>query len=92
MAVVVWTDRAVVQFQHIVEYIASYDDRAASRMARRLIETSEGLRDFPHRGRPVRGDYRELPTIRPYIILYQVEGDTVSILDIRHGAQAPRDR
>ncbi len=91
MAKVIWTDDVIVRLGLIVEYINLFDPSAATRMGQRLITASESLCDFPNRGRPAGDGYRELPSIRPYIILYEVDGDAIFILDVRHGAQAPRD-
>jgi toxin ParE1/3/4 len=82
---------ALSQLRSIREYIRQFDPRAAERMAGRLIKAAESLVDFPDRGRRVRDGYRELPSIPPYIILYEVDGDLVFILDIRHGARRSED-
>lgn len=90
MAEVEWTDEAVRNLGLIVDYISIFDPAAALRMAQHLIDASNSLRDFPHRGRLTPDGYREVPTVRPYVILYDVSDDRVSILDSRHGARAPR--
>ncbi|MBY9063926.1 type II toxin-antitoxin system RelE/ParE family toxin [Sphingomonas yunnanensis] len=91
MATVVWTDRAIQPLEQIVNYVNAFDPGAARRMAARLVAATTSLRHFPQRGRPVRHGYRELPSIRPSIIIYDIQGDSVTILDIRHGAQRQRD-
>jgi addiction module RelE/StbE family toxin len=87
MARVEWTRGALFQLRSIREYIRRFDPRAAERMAKRLVEAAESLVDFPDRGRPAGEGYRELPSIAPYVILYETMGDVVFILDIRHGAR-----
>lgn len=87
MAQVVWTGGALVELDLIRIYIAIFDRVAAERLAARLIATAENLCDFPNRGRPAGDGKRELATIRPYVIRYDVRGETVFILSIKHGAQ-----
>jgi toxin ParE1/3/4 len=50
---------------------------------------AESLGEHPHRGRPVRGDVRELAAIPPYVIRYRVKAGSVEIVRIKHGAQQP---
>jgi plasmid stabilization system protein ParE len=89
MADVIWTDEALTNLALIVDYIEQFDARAAERMAVRLLTATDGLQDYPNRGRPAGPIYRELPGVRPYVIRYRVEGDTVYVVRIRHGAQRP---
>jgi plasmid stabilization system protein ParE len=56
-------------------------------LARRLIELADSLVQFPDRGREAGDGKREMTSVWPYIVRYRVEGDTVFILRIRHGAQ-----
>jgi toxin ParE1/3/4 len=87
MARVVWTREALSNIELIRAYIQQFDPGAAQRMARRLIEAGDSLREFPERGRLVADGRRELPTVPPYIIRYRIEADRVFILRIRHGRQ-----
>jgi addiction module RelE/StbE family toxin len=89
MARIIWTREALRQLELIHAYIDQFNPDAAQRMARRLIDAANSLRDFPQRGRPVGDDRRELPTISPYIIRYRFDGEHVIIGSIRHGAQHP---
>lgn len=91
MAEVIWSDEALANLELIVDYIRQFDPRAADRMAARLIDASFRLRDFPNSGRPAGDGRRELPSVPPYVIRYRVDGDTVQILRIRHGAQRAAD-
>ena len=56
-------------------------------MARRLRAAGDSLILYPERARLVGGMIRELVIISPYIIRYQVMGDRVTIIRIRHAAQ-----
>ena len=87
MARVAWTSGALGELELIRAYIEIFDPRAASRLTARLKEAAESLRDFPNRGRPAGNGKRELPTVRPYVIRYEVRGDRDFILSIKHGSQ-----
>ncbi len=83
---VVWAPSAVQEVRRIHDYIASFNARAAADLAERLFETGSNLALSPNRGRPVTGKpWRELVIVYPYIIRYQVVGDVVRILRVRHG-------
>ena len=87
MARVVWTREAIANLELIRSYIHQFDPQAAQRMARRLIEAGDGLREFPDRGRLASNGRRELVTIPPYIVRYRIDDGTVFIVGIRHAAQ-----
>lgn len=87
MRTIVWTDDAVGHLEAIVTYVAAFDPAAASRLAARLVEVADSLADYSDRGREAGGGKREMTTVWPYILRYRVEGDSVLILRIRHGAQ-----
>ena len=89
MAGVSWAPEALDQLRHIVDYIRLFDPRAAERIAEKIIAVGESLVDFPDRGRPTDQGTRELPTIPPYILHYEVKDDGVSIIGVRHGARRP---
>ncbi|KQT31949.1 hypothetical protein ASG29_08760 [Sphingomonas sp. Leaf412] len=89
MARVAWTDEASEQLDLIVSYIELFDVAAADRMGRRLLDLAASLRDFPNRGRPVKDGTREMVTVPPYILRYDVVGEDVLILGVRHGARRP---
>jgi toxin ParE1/3/4 len=72
------------------DYVMEFNPRAAQQMADALLSAGDSLEQFPHRGRPVRGTgMRELVSVDPYIIRYEVDGDDVVILRVRHGARRP---
>lgn len=87
MAKVVWPDETLDQLDQIIPYIEVFDPHAAARMAARLINLGESLAQFPHRGRPAANGTRELVTVPPYVLRYQVRDDVVTIVGIRHGAR-----
>ncbi len=91
MAKVVWLNEAIDQLDLIVAYIELFDPTAAERIGERPFALGESLVDFPHRGRPAGNGARELVTVPPYILRYQVDGENVSALSIRHGVRQPLD-
>ena len=87
MVQIVWTQRALVRLRLIRAYIAEFDPDAAERLAARLIQAGNSLRDFPQRGRPSTRGRRELATVPPYVIRYHIAGKRLFISDIKHGRQ-----
>ena len=92
MGQVIWSPSALDDVDAIAAYIARDSVDQAALLAIRLIEATDRLADFPNSGRviPEMGDpsRREI-LVRPYRIMYRVEGDEVWITGIVHGA---RDR
>jgi toxin ParE1/3/4 len=96
---VIWTRTALRGVARAHDYILDFNPKAAARMAKALMVAGGSLVNFPHRGRPVRGKagqqpapdtgMRELVPVRPYIIRYRIQGDTVVILRVRHMAHRP---
>lgn len=87
MAEVIWTREALSDLAAIRAYIDQFDPDAAARFAERLREAAESLADFPNKGRVLENDLRQWSIVRPYRIRYFVDGATVYIIDIVHGAQ-----
>lgn len=90
MAEVVWSDRALQDLEAIHDFIAADKPLAAAAFARTLYEAGDSLQHLPHRGRPAPNGTRELTSVWPYVIRYDVDTgrDRVTILTIWHGAQA----
>jgi plasmid stabilization system protein ParE len=86
---IVWTDEAVEHLEAIVTYVSVYDPTAAARLGEKLVDLADSLAEFPERGRDAGDGRREMTIVWPYILRYRVEGETVFILRLRHGA---RDR
>lgn len=89
MVRVVWSPEALEKLEAIRTYVARFDPAAADRLAARLLQAGNSLDHSPHRGRPGPRSTRELPTVPPYVITYEVKGDRALILTIRHGRQRP---
>lgn len=88
---IVWTDEAVGHLEAIVTYISAFNPDAAQRLAERLIAVADSLTEFSERGRDAGGGRREMTIVWPYVLRYRVEGETVFILRIRHGARREED-
>jgi addiction module RelE/StbE family toxin len=86
---VVWANAAAADLDSIRAYIGQFSPLAAHRIALRLITACDRLAMNPDRGRRLAGGRRELVIVRPYLIRYRVEEDTIHILQIRHGAREP---
>jgi addiction module RelE/StbE family toxin len=84
-----WQPVAFADLTRIIRHIAEENPVAARQMGRELLLAADSLAVFPRRGRTGRIlGTRELVTIRPYIIVYEVgEDNAVSILRVWHGAQ-----
>ena len=87
MRKILWTDDAVAHLEAIVTYIAAFNPDAASALGERLMTVADSLAEFSFRGRDVGDGRREMTTVWPYVLRYRVEGETVFILRIRHGAR-----
>ncbi len=86
---IVWSALARTRLRQIRAYVARDKPEAAERLATRIVAMIEALRSHPHLGR-VGSELgvRELVIGgTPYIVLYRVQGQRVTISTIWHGAQ-----
>jgi toxin ParE1/3/4 len=87
---VVWTDPALDELERAHEYLLDFNPRAAARVAGTLRAAGDSLGHFPRRGRLVPGTgMRDLITAYDYAIRYQIIGDVVEILRVRHTSRRP---
>ncbi len=88
-----WQPVAFADLTRIVRHIAEENPIAARRIGRELLLAADSPLIFPRRGRPGRiPGTRELVTVRPYIIVYEVaQQDTVTVLRVWHGARTRAD-
>ncbi len=85
-----WSAPALSDLQNISSYIEAANSlQSANRITRAVYESVQSLKMLPNRGRPDRlQDTRELLVPKlPYVIVYRVLQDRVSIVRILHGAQ-----
>jgi toxin ParE1/3/4 len=88
-----YSDTAKADLESIKSYIAEDNPAAAERTIARILQSIRFLKDFPRLGRVgLLPDTRELSIIGlPYRAVYRIEGDTVLVATIVHGArQLPR--
>jgi len=85
-----WRASALDDIGRIHDYIRQHNPDAARRLVEELVVAGDSLSTFPYRGRPgSRPGFRELTTIRPYVIAYRVEaGGMVTILRVWHAARS----
>jgi toxin ParE1/3/4 len=89
MRKLVWTVPALNDLVAAGEYINQENPEAASRMAARVKEAVEYLRDHPNMGRPGRlSDTKGLVVSgTPFIAVYWIRQGAVQILRLLHHAQ-----
>ena len=86
---IVWSPLALARLQEIRAYIAQDKPQAAERIAIRIVAVVEALRNHPRLGRAgAEPGIRELVIGgTPYIVVYRVRGQRITINTIWHGAQ-----
>ena len=86
---IVWSPLARSRLQEIRAYVARDKSDAAERLATRIVAVVEVLRDHPRLGRAgAEPGVRELVIGgTPYIVVYRVQRNRVTINTIWHGAQ-----
>lgn len=84
-----WTTNAANDLTRIVERIRQHNPSAAQYVARTIYQAVADLRTFSNRGRTgMAQDTREVVFAPwPYIVVYEVIGDHVNVLRIRHASQ-----
>jgi len=90
MARLIWTEKALDDFEQLLEYIAKDAPVTACRFAQQMISRVELLQDHPLLGAEVPEDdthtYRQVLQ-GSYRIIYRVEEDTVYLVTIHHAAK-----
>lgn len=86
---IVWSPLARARLEEIRAYVALDNPSAAERLATRIVAVVEALRHHPHLGRAgAEPGIRELVIGgTPYIVLYRVRGQRVTINTVWHVAQ-----
>jgi plasmid stabilization system protein ParE len=75
----------LADLQEIRRYVAEFNPGAAQKLAEQIIQASNALVVFPHRGRLVGNNLREIMPVFPYLLRYEILDDAVTILRVRHG-------
>jgi toxin ParE1/3/4 len=86
---IVWSPRAIEHLSHLRAFIARDNPKAASRMARALLEAVERLAELPNLGRPgrVAGTRERVVPGTPYVIAYRLRSDRLEVIAVFHGRQ-----
>jgi len=89
---IVWSPLARARLQAIRAFAARDKPDAAARLATRIVAVVEALRNHPYLGRAgAEPGIRELVIGgTPYIVLYRVRGNRITITTIWHAAQRNR--
>ncbi len=84
-----WTEEAAEDLRQIVQFIARSSPAAARNVAREIYGQVQSLQAMSHRGRLGSDPGERELVLSPlkYIVTYEVIGEGVFILRIRHGAQ-----
>ncbi len=79
-----WADRAFLDFEGLLDYIAVDNPDAATRLHDQVFRKTDKLKDFPNLG-PISieaGDpFREI-LVKPLRLLYLIEEDTITIVAV----------
>jgi toxin ParE1/3/4 len=84
-----WATEAATDLERIADYLLQHAPERATELVRKVYEAPAVLLEFPNRGRPgKKAGTRELViSALPYLVVYTVRGDVVSVVRILHGAQ-----
>ncbi|MCX6639428.1 MAG: type II toxin-antitoxin system RelE/ParE family toxin [bacterium] len=90
MAYIIWSPRAVADFEEIVEYISSDSEYYALALAKDIFNAIKSLKLFPNSGRIVpefnRPELRER-IYKGYRIIYRIAKERIEIVAIVHHAR-----
>ena len=86
---IVWSRRAIRHLVHVREYVEKESEKGASRIAGRILEAVDVLRDHPDMGRPGRlpGTRELVVPGTAYVIPYRVRGERLELIAVFHGRQ-----
>jgi toxin ParE1/3/4 len=84
-----WTRQGIADLDHVFDFVATTNLRAARVMVETIDRAVEGLTAHPQIGRPGRvAGTRELVVPRtPYIVAYRLGRGAIEIVGVIHGAR-----
>ena len=86
--ILIWSIPAEENLASIIDYIALDNPQAALRIDEIIQNSADSLISFPYKGKQGRViGTRELVVLPSYILVYEISGDTISILDVLHTSQ-----
>ncbi len=89
-----WLPQAIQAVQRAYPFLAEKDVEAAKAAAEAILQQAHILEKFPNVGRPANDlepEHRELLVpfgASGYIIVYEVTGNTVAVLAVKHQKEA----
>jgi len=87
---ITWAPSALNDLRAISDYISRDSRSYAACVIEKILGSAERLLDFPRIGRVVpefdQDDIREL-IVYSYRVIYQVQGDDISVASVVHGAR-----
>lgn len=86
----VWTERSRAHLTALHDHIAAEDPAAATGVATRIVDlVGTLLREHPQSGRPgrVAGTRELVITGTPYLVAYETNDETITILAVLHSAR-----
>ena len=85
---VVWSEPAEAHLDAIIEYISRDNVQAALELDDKLHDAADSLLKFPNRGRRGRVvGTREFVACSPYLLIYVVDSDSITIVGVIHASQ-----
>ena len=89
MAKVIWSNKAIAEFAAIFRFTEERSPASAAHLEERIRAATLQLEAFPESGRPSRryGEARREIVVRPYLLVYYTEHESVFIVAITHGAR-----
>lgn len=89
-----WQEDAILDLQHLQEYIAQDKPRAAMEVGQRILEAVNLLSHQPSIGRPGRVPHTSelIVSGTPYFLPYRVRNGAIEILRVLHSAMQWPDR
>jgi toxin ParE1/3/4 len=87
---VIWSEQALLDVEHIRDYIVQDSPAYAQPFIERLLHATRHLPAFPESGRPM--PEANSPSIREviyqgYRIVYRLRSDTIEIVMVAHGSR-----
>jgi addiction module RelE/StbE family toxin len=85
-----WTHEAASDLERIAGFLFATMPQHAEGLVRRIYNAPAALLQFPRLGRPGRkpGTRELVLSPLPYILVYQLDEDTITLARILHGAQS----